>query len=135
MAAYAGLFVWSFLAATILPLASEPAVVMLVRKGEPVWQVIAVATVGNTAGACTTYWLARGAALILDLPAKRRDRVARHLLDRYGSPALLLSWVPLVGDATVAAGGLVGISFASFLGWTTVGKAARYLTEAYASLR
>lgn len=132
IAAYAGLFVWSFLAATILPLASEPALIVLVRQGEPIWLLVTIATIGNTAGACTTYGLARGAAAALERRTKHRDRAAARLLERYGAPALLLSWVPLLGDAVVAAAGLIRINVATFLVWTTVGKAARYAIVAYA---
>ncbi|MDQ3170834.1 MAG: hypothetical protein M3Q55_11905, partial [Acidobacteriota bacterium] len=63
--AYLTLFAWSFLAATIIPLGSEPALVVLVRRAYPFWPLVAVATCGNYLGACTTYWLAkRGAAMI-----------------------------------------------------------------------
>ena len=132
LAAYAGLFVWSFLAATILPLASEPALVVLVRRGEPIWLLVTIATIGNSAGACTTYGLGRGTAAALERRVKRRDRAAGRLLERYGAPALLLSWVPLLGDAMVAAAGLIRINFPTFLIWTTVGKAVRYAIVAYA---
>ena len=53
--AYATLFGWSFLAATIVPLGSEPALVALIARGYSVPTVVAVATVGNYLGACTTY--------------------------------------------------------------------------------
>lgn len=49
-----------------------------------------------------------------------------RLLDRYGRPALLLSWVPIVGDAIVAAAGVVKVPFAPFSLWVIIGKAARY---------
>ena len=57
-----GLFVAAFGAATILPLASEvPLVLVVSREGDVLWPV-AVATLGNYLGACTTYGLARTAS-------------------------------------------------------------------------
>lgn len=95
--AYASLFIWSFLPATLLPLGSELALIALVL----------VATVGNFLGSCTIYRLARRAARVLVSPQATelgRTRAA-HLVRRWGHPALLLSWVPLLGDGLVAFAG------------------------------
>jgi membrane protein YqaA with SNARE-associated domain len=59
---------------------------------------------------------------------------AADLLRRYGPPALLLSWVPLVGDVIVVLAGAARMPFVTFAGWTTVGKAARYAALAAAVL-
>ncbi len=135
VAAYGGLFVWSFLAATVLPLGSEIALVALVRNENQLVAPVLVATAGNYLGACTTYWLGRQAAQALD---KHRDYSADEsraskLLRRYGQPALLLSWVPLIGDALVALAGAMKIPFAGFSVWVVIGKAARYATIAWAA--
>lgn len=121
------LFFWSFLAATIFPLGSEPALVALTLSSERVWALLVVATLGNYLGACTTYGIARAAAAraAARLESKSGQRAVR-LLDRYGRPALLLSWVPLIGDAIVAAAGVVKVPFVPFSVWTIIGKAARY---------
>ena len=134
MTAYAGLFAWSFLAATILPLASEPALLLLVRSREALLGPVIVATAGNTLGACTTYWLARKAVSAFDAGGRVRDRAALRVVERYGQPALLLSWVPLLGDAIVATAGAASMKFGWFVCWTLVGKAARYLAVAYLAL-
>jgi membrane protein YqaA with SNARE-associated domain len=131
--AYLALFGWSFLAATILPLASEPMLIGLVRiRGELVTPVL-VATAGNYLGACTTYWLARAAARRLDPVKKVTSGHARAvaLLERFGQPALLLSWVPAIGDAIVAVAGAVGVRFAPFSLWVLAGKLARYAAVAW----
>lgn len=128
MIAYLALFAWSFLAATILPLASEPMLVALVRSSDGIAGPVLVATAGNYLGACTTYWLARAAARRVGPVAKAVASHARatRLLERLGQPALLLSWVPIVGDAIVAVAGAVGIGFAPFSLWVIAGKLARY---------
>lgn len=134
-AGLAGLFLWSFLAATILPLGSEPALVALVRSSGSMVVPILVATLGNVLGAATTWWLGRkgGEALDSSSDGSRWDRRARTMFARWGQPALLLSWVPLVGDAIVAVAGASGVRFGPFALWTTSGKLARYAAVAWAT--
>ncbi|HEU5163621.1 MAG TPA: YqaA family protein [Thermoanaerobaculia bacterium] len=133
-AAYAGLFVWSFLAATVIPLGSEPALFAVVRGGGSFWPAVAIATAGNVLGAATTWWIGRRVGEALDRrPAKRGEMRARALFARWGAPSLLLSWVPLIGDALVAISGAAGISFRVFLPWVTAGKLARYAAVAWSA--
>lgn len=102
-------------------------------RGYPVWPTVAVATLGNVLGACTTYWLGRRGAEALERRAAAPLSATRagRLLQRYGQPALLLSWVPLIGDALVAAAGAVRIPWLPFVLWVTVGKAVRYIAVAW----
>jgi len=132
--AYAGLFGWSFLAATLLPLSSEAPLALLVRSHNQIVLPVLVATLGNYLGACTTYWLGRRAAQALgksETKQRENSRAAR-LLKSYGQPALLLSWVPVIGDAMVALAGAMRVPFVSFSVWVALGKAARYAAVAWA---
>jgi membrane protein YqaA with SNARE-associated domain len=129
------LFVWSFAAATVLPLSSEIPLVLTVRNSEGWIIPVAVATAGNYLGACTTYWLARAAVTHVRPARAARIQRASSLITRYGSPALLLSWVPLIGDALVALAGAARMPFARFSVWTLLGKAARYLAVGWLSTR
>lgn len=133
--AYAGLFVWSFLAATLLPLGSEVALVALVRTEETLLAPVFVASAGNYLGACTTYWIGRRAAhsLIKKYADTEKESRAARLLRRYGQPTLLLSWVPIIGDALVALAGAMRMPFVPFSLWTAIGKAARYAMVAWAA--
>lgn len=138
LASYATLFAMSFLAATAVPMSSEPALILLVRSGEVIFVPVLVATTGNVLGACTTYALGRGAAIAYEKTGKKKplrgqDRALR-LLNRYGQPALALSWVPILGDALVALAGVTRIRLAPFLLWVTLGKAVRFLVIALAAL-
>lgn len=121
------LFGWSFLAATILPLGSEPALATVVARRDALAIPVIIATAGNYLGACTTYLLARTAtkAVTSERTVRRMER-ASAMIRKYGTPALLLSWVPLLGDAIVAAAGVARMNFWSFSIWTIIGKAARY---------
>jgi membrane protein YqaA with SNARE-associated domain len=58
------IFVISALAATILPLGSEPIfVAYLALKPEFFWMAVIVATAGNSLGGFITYWMGAGAQL------------------------------------------------------------------------
>jgi membrane protein YqaA with SNARE-associated domain len=134
---YLTLFAWSFLAATLLPLPSEPMLIRLVQTGGGVTALVLIATAGNYLGACTTYLLARAAARRLSPVSKavRGHARAVALVERFGQPALLLSWVPIVGDAIVAVAGGVGIRVLPFSLWVIAGKVARYTTVAWLAQR
>lgn len=132
---YAGLFLWSFAAATALPLGSEAALAAVVVASEQIVTPLLVATAGNVLGACTTYWLGRKASRVFGRhrePSGKGARAAR-LLRRHGAPALLLSPVPVVGDALVALAGATRVPFGAFLLWVTLGKGARYAAVALAA--
>ena len=130
----AGLFVAAFLAATILPLASEVPLALLVRRdGDVIWPVL-VATLGNYLGACTTYLLARTAAARLAPRSTVSSSRAARWFQRYGAPSLVLSWVPVVGDGLVALAGAAGVPFARFSVWTIAGKGGRYLAVGWLAL-
>src|SRR5687768_6601891 len=125
------LLVSSFLAATVLPLASEVPLAVAVRRNGDILLPVAVATLGNFLGACTTYGLARAAAATL---APERLSRAFRLFERYGAPSLVLSWVPVVGDAIVAIAGASRVPLLPFSFWTLIGKAARYSAVAWIAL-
>lgn len=130
--AYAVLFAWSFLAATIVPLGSEPALFVAVARGHSVIATVSVATMGNYLGACTTYWLARKVASLAAMDRLEGTHAGR-LARRFGAPALTLSWVPVLGDAIVAAAGVLRMPFVPFSFWTVLGKAARYAAIAWSA--
>ncbi|TAH52331.1 MAG: DedA family protein [Betaproteobacteria bacterium] len=119
------LFASAFLAATLLPGGSEVVFAgLLVLRPELAWPALAVATVGNTLGGMSTYLLAR--------LAPRKELTPRlALAQRYGSASLVLSWVPLIGDALCAAAGLLRLPWASCLLWMAIGKGARYAVIAW----
>jgi membrane protein YqaA with SNARE-associated domain len=128
------LFAWSFAASTILPLSSEIPLVFAVRRSGGWLVPVSVATVGNYLGACTTYYLARVATDAMVAKTKRQWRAA-VLIARYGPPALLLSWVPLIGDVLVALAGAAHMPFGRFTLWTVVGKAVRYAIVSWLAAR
>ena len=126
------LLAWSFLAATILPLGSKLPFAVVVHRQHDLLFPVLIATAGNSLGAFTTYWLGRKAA---DMAAERkrvtpRARRAADLLRRHGRPALFFSWVPIIGDALVAAAGAAAMPMLPFAAWIVSGKALRYIVLA-----
>lgn len=114
------LFASSFLAATLLPGGSE-AVLFAVLKAYPetLWTALAVATLGNTLGGMVSFGM--GWLLPQTQQLKHVEKVKR-----YGTPVLLLSWVPLVGDALCLAAGWLRLNPWQALLYIAIGKFARY---------
>ena len=121
-----GLFISSFLAATLLPGGSE-AVLFGVLNAHPetLWNALAVATIGNTLGGMASFWM--GWLLPQTQQLKHVEKVRR-----YGTPALLLAWVPLVGDALCLAAGWLRLNPWQAALYMAIGKFARYWVIAYA---
>ena len=123
-----GLFLASFLAATLLPGGSEALFLALVlAHPEEGAAALALATLGNTLGGMTTYGLGRLIPAQVSAGGTARFTV-RHTvtLDRWGPAALLLAWAPLIGDALCAAAGWLRLAWLPCLLWMAVGKGARY---------
>ena len=124
-----GLFLSAFVSSTLFPGGSEVVLGVLAaeRHYDP-WLLLAIASFGNTLGALTTwllgYLLARRFPLE-DHLSKHRQR-ALAWLPRWGSPALLLSWLPVVGDPLCFAAGFLRLPFLASLVFIALGKAARY---------
>ena len=119
------LFGSSFLAATLLPGGSE-AVLFGVLKAHPAlfWSAIAVATIGNVLGGMSSYLLGRL------FPEGRKFKHV-ETVRRYGSPILLMSWVPLVGDSLCLAAGWLRLNPWSSGAFMAAGKFARYIVVAW----
>ena len=132
-AGLAGLFLASFLAATLLPGGSEAVLAaVILAHPEQVIPALALATLGNTLGGMSTYAL----GLLLPQGVMRSgiqadgagDTAIRQLdtLRRHGAPALLLAWAPVIGDALCAAAGWLRLPWLSCMIWMALGKGARY---------
>jgi membrane protein YqaA with SNARE-associated domain len=120
----AGLFLTSYLSATLLPGGSE-AVLLAVVGVHPAdaMPALGLATLGNTLGGMTTYALSRL------LPARAMERLSPQRLEwvrRWGSLSLLLAWTPLVGDLLCAAAGWLRLPSVPCALWMALGKGARY---------
>jgi membrane protein YqaA with SNARE-associated domain len=119
----AGVFVASFVAATLVPFASE-AILFGYLKLHPDQAVLAVAlaTLGNTAGGMTTYLIGR--------LVPRKDYPHLAVVRKYGAPATFFAWLPIVGDALCVAAGWLRVNWLAALCFMAAGRLARYLVIA-----
>ncbi len=138
----ATVFLVSLISATLLPMASVPAVFGLIKLNpELFWPALLAATAGNTAGGVITYWMGYGAERAYEKvkanadgarTAAARPRTAQQeralaWAQRYGAPACLLSWLPFVGDPLCAVAGWLRLPFWPCAAFMAIGKFLRYL--------
>ena len=133
---YLGLFISALLAGSIVPFSSELVMGALVAMGLEPWLCVLAATLGNTLGGLTCYWLGRLGRIdwkekYLGVKREKVERVHRFL---QGSGALMafFAFLPFVGEAIAVALGFMR----SNLWLTTVsmfaGKLARYVAMLWA---
>lgn len=118
-----GLGAFGFLSATLLPGGSEAVLLaFLAAQPESVWPALLVITLGNTAGGMVSWWCG------YTLPAWQRLENSDHVkqVRHWGSPILLLSWLPFVGDFFCLAAGWLRLHWVACMGFMAIGKALRY---------
>lgn len=124
-----GLLLFSLVAATILPVSSEAALVGALGLGMEPWEALAWASAGNCLGVLLNY--AVGAAFSeaarRKLSGGRAGRKALEWADRYGTGCLLLSWIPFLGDPLTYAAGVFRIPLLPFVLLTFSLRVARYV--------
>lgn len=119
-ASLASLALSAFLAATLVPLSSEAALFAVLRlHPELVWSAIGVATAGNTLGGMTTYLIGR-------YLGHRRPLHRLETVRRWGAPALIFAWLPVVGDGLVLAAGWLKLNWMAAAAFQALGRFARY---------
>lgn len=124
-----GLFFSAFLSSTVLPGSSEVVLLALATQGEiPHWDLLAVATAGNTLGGMSSWVLGWVIALRYPLTelSKPSHRRAVERVRQWGSPILLFSWVPVIGDPLCVAAGWLRMSWIGAWLFIGIGKALRY---------
>ncbi|AKE94777.1 DedA family protein [Cronobacter sakazakii] len=127
------LFTSSFLSATLLPGSSEAVLVaLLVSVKTAPWLLVLTATIGNSLGGLTNVILGR---LFPLRESSRWQERAQGWLQRFGAPALLLSWLPLVGDLLCLLAGWLRLPWGLVIFFLCLGKALRYIIIAAATLQ
>lgn len=119
---YAALAASAFTSATILPGTSEAAFTAFVLRYPEAWLgAWLVAGFFNGAGSIVSYGMGR---LLPD--KKRPSEKIFKFLNRYGIWALLLAWVPVVGDGLPIAAGWLRLNVWKCCLILTAGKLIRY---------
>ena len=134
-----GLFLSSLLGATLLPGGSE-LVLLGVLKLHPdlFWPAVLLGTLGNTLGGMVTFGMGfmlpqrKGGSKAAGHPPAYSSRVQTQQLKhvekvrRYGTPALLLAWTPIIGDALCLTAGWLRLNPWRAVLFMAAGKFARY---------
>ena len=130
--ALALLFMVSLLAATFVPLGSEPLLLGLITlQPDLLWPALGVVTLGNTLGGVVGWWMGRSTArwMAQRLDPERSARYARALrwLNKLGPAACLGSWLPVIGDPLCVLAGYLRLPLLPCAAYMAIGKGLRYL--------
>jgi len=123
------LFISAFISSTLLPGGSEAVLGYL--ASEHVYTpllLICVAGIGNTLGGMSSWLIGRIIAIrycARDLLKVEHQKAVKQI-QRWGTPILFLSWVPVLGDPLCVAAGWLRIHWLSSLLFIALGKFARY---------
>jgi len=131
---FPALFGLSFLASTLAPIGSEWLLAVLLLEGSDPYATVAVATLGNSLGALTTWAIGLwGGPFFMHRVLRVNEsslRRAEGFYARFGSWSLLLSWLPIVGDPLCLAGGVLRVGLPRFVLLVGSGKLLRYAAVA-----
>lgn len=125
-----GLFIGTFLAATVVPFSSDALYIGILLTGISPVATLIVGTLGNWLGGVTTYFLGRLAKwewvektfkVKPGTLEKQHDRIKK-----YGVWVALLTWVPVVGDVIAIALGFYKCPAVWSLVLMLIGKLGRF---------
>ena len=129
-----GLFLGCALSATIIPFSSEALLTGALLLNDRLWLVVFVAAAGNTLGGMVSFllgWLCKWDWLEKYLKVNRQKLDRMHsAVSRYGYPAALFAWLPVVGDLIAIAMGLLRLRPLPTAVLMFIGKLARYIVVA-----
>lgn len=132
---YIGLFLASFLAATVLPFSSEIVFAGLIAAGLDIWICIIVATIGNSLGGMTAYWVGSLGKIewiekYFGIEKEKIDKTQQWLQGK-GSMMGFFAFVPVIGDVIVIALGFMRANFWKVIIFMTIGKFLRYVAVGF----
>lgn len=127
---YFGLFVASFLAATIIPFSSEIVLSILIAKNYDLSTSLFVASIGNWVGGLSSYLIGRiGSWNTIEkyLKVKRKNILLwKKKIDSWGGILAFLCWLPVIGDPIAIALGFFRTNFLIVSLFMLIGKFIRY---------
>jgi membrane protein YqaA with SNARE-associated domain len=127
---YIGVFIASFLAATILPFSSEVVLTGVLMTEASYWPCMIAATSGNFLGGMTCYWLGMVGKTewikkYLHLDINKLERVRSRIKDS-GAWIGFFVFLPGIGDFIAVALGFLRVNVWFVAVFMLVGKALRY---------
>lgn len=126
-----GLFLASFLAATVVPFSSEALLTYLIASGTDPYAAVLVATAGNWLGGMSSFaigymgkweWIEKYLRIKRETIEKWHNRLYRR-----GAVFAFLSWLPAVGDIFAVGLGILRANILITAGSMLAGKFLRYV--------
>ncbi len=132
---YFGIFLAAFLAATILPFGSEAVFTALYYMELDPMALVVWATLGNTLGGMTCYWLGHlGKIEWIEKYLKvKKAKIDSYLpkFQKYGNWIAFFSFLPGIGDIIAIAAGFIRANWLVVLVSMGLGKFVRYIVWMY----
>ena len=132
---YLGLFIASFLGATIIPFSSELVLSLLIIKGYDFNLSLLVATTGNWLGGLSSYFLGRlGKWSTLEKYFRlKKEKIVKFKtnIDKWGSLLAFFCWLPIIGDPIAVGLGFFRTNYLLVALWMFMGKLIRYIVWAF----
>ena len=132
---YLGLFIASFLAATVVPFSSEVVFSAMVFGGLDAWKCVFVATLGNWLGGMTCYYMGRLGKIewIEKYLRIKKEKMEKFMgkLHRYGDWFAFFSFLPGLGDVIAVASGYFRCRWWIVALSMLLGKFVRYIVWMY----
>ena len=128
---YIGVFIASFLAATILPFSSEIVLTGVLVGGATYWPCMIAATTGNFIGGMTCYWLGMIGKIewikkYLRLDISKLQNIQEKIKNR-GAWVSFFVFLPGIGDFIAVALGFMRANVWIVAAFMFAGKALRYV--------
>ena len=132
---YWGLFLMSFLAATIVPMSSEGLLAAMLLNDFDLSLLLISASIGNVLGGMSSYALGYlGNWTIIEKYLKtKKEKVLKYenKIERYGSLIAFFTWLPFVGDILAIGLGFFRVSLPKTILFMSFGKTLRYAAIIY----
>lgn len=137
---YWGMGVLAFLSGSIVPITSEVLLVLFLSLGLNAVALTLVATVGNTLGGITCFFIGMLAnkerVMKMFKITPHRMRRADRIIQKYGYWAAIISFVPVIGETLLVLLGIMRASWWKVILVMFLGKLIRYtfITISYAGV-
>jgi len=126
---YILLFFTALGAATFLPIASEVLIIYYIEQSYNQALLLLFASTGNTLGSYINFLLGKYAsiwAIRKNYMSEKYINKSTKYVEKYGGYALLLSWMPIIGDPITFAAGVLRYHVYKFIVIVFIAKLARY---------
>ena len=126
---YFTLFFTALAAATLLPGGSEALLIYDLSQNYSVFFLFCVVTIGNTCGSVINFYIGKkGGAYVVKNGYVKRGYLfkAYDIFYKYGAFALLISWMPIIGDPITFIAGVLRYELKNFIILVLLAKGIRY---------